>query len=194
MEIRNISKSFEGKVVFSSLNLHIHEGCTTIISGASGIGKTTLFNLILGLEEPDGGVIEGFGKVSALFQEDRLIESLSVMNNLLLVTQDKKRAENILSSLSLFGEEKSRVSTLSGGMKRRIALIRALLTDYDTLLLDEPFTGLDDESKRASASLIKKEVASRTLIVITHEKSDADLLGAEYIISFDGVEVSEQRL
>ena len=55
MEISNISKSFEGKVVFSSLNLHIHEGCTTIISGASGIGKTTLFNLILGLEEPDGG-------------------------------------------------------------------------------------------------------------------------------------------
>ena len=176
MEIRNISKSFEGKVVFSSLNLHIHEGCTTIISGASGIGKTTLFNLILGLEEPDGGAIEGFGKVSALFQEDRLIESLSVMNNLLLVTQDKKRAENMLSSLSLFGEERSRVSTLSGGMKRRIALM------------------LDDESKRASASLIKKEVASRTLIVITHEKSDADLLGAEYIISFDGVEVSEQRL
>ena len=106
------------------------------------------------------------------------------MNNLLLVTQDKKRAENMLSSLSLFGEEKSRVFTLSGGMKRRIALIRALLTDYDTLLLDEPFTGLDDESKWASASLIKKEVASRTLIVITHEKSDADLLGAKYIISF----------
>lgn len=178
MEVEHLYKSYGDKIIFSDLSLHIEEKSVTLIRGRSGIGKTTLFRLILGLEKPDAGRIEINGKVSALFQEDRLIERLSVMNNLLLVTDDRKRASYLLAEASLDGEEKSRVSTLSGGMKRRVALVRALLTDYDILLLDEPFTGLDEGAKRNMASLLKKEVGDRTLIVISHDDEDCELLGS----------------
>ena len=137
MELLDVSKSYGDKKVLSSLTLHIKERATTVLSGPSGIGKTTLFRLILGLEKADCGTIRTEGRVSALFQEDRLIENLSIMNNLLLVSDDKARMKELLKESGLEGEEKNRVATLSGGMKRRVALVRALLTDYDTLLLDE---------------------------------------------------------
>ncbi len=182
MDIINITKKYGEKVVFSHFSLHIEDGKTTFLTGASGIGKTTLFNLILSLERPEEGSVSVEGKVSALFQEDRLIENLSVMNNLLLVSDDKDRAERLLSQAGLGGEERSRVMTLSGGMKRRLALVRALLTEYDALLLDEPFTGLDDDAKKNMAGLLKTEVGNRTLVVISHDEDDAILLDADSIV------------
>lgn len=179
MELLDVSKSYGDKKVLSSLTLHIKERVTTVLSGPSGIGKTTLFRLILGLEKADCGTIRTEGRVSALFQEDRLIDNLSIMNNLLLVSDDKARMKELLKESGLEGEEKNRVATLSGGMKRRVALVRALLTDYDTLLLDEPFSGLDAESKRRISALIRKEVNGRTLIVITHDDDDYSLLDAD---------------
>lgn len=179
MELLDVSKSYGDKKVLSSLTLHIKERATTVLSGPSGIGKTTLFRLILGLEKADCGTIRTEGRVSALFQEDRLIENLSIMNNLLLVSDDKARMKELLKESGLEGEEKNRVVTLSGGMKRRVALVRALLTDYDTLLLDEPFSGLDAESKRRISALIRKEVNGRTLVVITHDDDDYSLLDAD---------------
>ena len=174
MELLDVSKSYGDKKVLSSLTLHIKERATTVLSGPSGIGKTTLFRLILGLEKADCGTIRTEGRVSALFQEN-----LSIMNNLLLVSDDKARMKELLKESGLEGEEKNRVVTLSGGMKRRVALVRALLTDYDTLLLDEPFSGLDAESKRRISALIRKEVNGRTLIVITHDDDDYSLLDAD---------------
>lgn len=179
MELLDVSKNYGDKKVLSSLTLHIKERATTVLSGSSGIGKTTLFRLILGLEKADCGTIRTEGRVSALFQEDRLIENLSIMNNLLLVSDDKARMKELLKESGLEGEEKNRVATLSGGMKRRVALVRALLTDYDTLLLDEPFSGLDAESKRRISALIRKEVNGRTLVVITHDDDDYSLLDAD---------------
>ena len=179
MDIIDVSKSYGEKKVLSSFSLHIEEKKTTVVSGPSGIGKTTLFRIILGLESPDSGTVVKEGRVSALFQEDRLIENLSVLNNLLLVSDDKKRISSLLSASGLGGEEKSRVSTLSGGMKRRVALIRALLSEYDTLLLDEPFSGLDEKARKKIAALIKKEVKGRTLVVISHDPEDFFLLDAD---------------
>lgn len=176
MEFRNVSKSYGAKKVFSSFSLTIREGRTSVITGASGIGKTTLMRLLLSLEKPDSGELEVRGRVSALFQEDRLIGNMSVKNNLLLVTDDEERALSMLEKAGLEGEWKSRVDTLSGGMKRRVALIRALLTSFDTMILDEPFTGLDDESKERMVSLLKEVIAGRTLIVITHDTDEYALL------------------
>ena len=101
---------------------------------------------------------------------------MSVKNNLLLVTDDEPMALSMLEKAGLEGEWKSRVDTLSGGMKRRVALIRALLTSFDTMILDEPFTGLDDESKERMVSLLKEVIAGRTLIVITHDSDEYALL------------------
>ena len=163
MELLDVSKSYGDKKVLSSLTLHIKERATTVLR----------------LEKADCGTIRTEGRVSALFQEDRLIDNLSIMNNLLLVSDDKARIKELLKESGLEGEEKNRVVTLSGGMKRRVALVRALLTDYDTLLLDEPFSGLDAESKRRISALIRKEVNGRTLVVITHDDDDYSLLDAD---------------
>ncbi len=187
MRVVNVSKSYGEKKVFSHLSLSLAEGKTTIIRGRSGSGKTTLMNLILSLEKPDEGDIITEGRVSALFQEDRLIESLSALNNLLLVTDDKEKARAMLKETGLSEEERSAASSLSGGMRRRLSLARSLLTEYDALILDEPFTGLDDKSKERIAELIRKSVNGRTLLVITHDDEDYNLLSADASIDLDSL-------
>lgn len=182
MKICGISKSFGEKRLFYDFSLDVPEGTVTVIQGPSGRGKTTLFRMILGLESPDSGSIEVSGRVSALFQEDRLLENMSVMNNLLLVSDDRKRIVELLGKVGLGAEARSRVYTLSGGMKRRVSLVRALLSEYDTLLLDEPFVALDDSMKARCAALVLEMTAGRTLLVITHDEADATLLKAELIV------------
>lgn len=182
MLIDSITKTFDDKTVFKDFSLEMKEGSRTVILGPSGRGKSTLFSMMLGFTSPDSGRIECNGKLSALFQEDRLLENMSVMNNLLLVTDDKERIYELLKALDLEKEERNRVRNLSGGMKRRVSLIRALLTSYDTLLLDEPFGALDRDMKKTAAELILKEIGERTLVVITHQEEDADLLHADSIV------------
>ena len=182
MKIDGITKTFEDKVVFRDFSLEIRDGSRTVILGPSGRGKSTLFSMMLGLSNPDSGTITGGGKLSALFQEDRLLENMSVMNNLLLVSDDKDRIRELLNALDLGAEERNRVRNLSGGMKRRVSLIRALLTSYDTLLLDEPFGPLDRDMKNVAADLILKEIGGRTLVVITHQEEDAALLAADEVV------------
>lgn len=182
MKLDMVTKVFEDKTVFSNFSLEIPENKISVLLGPSGRGKTTLFRLLLGLEVPDSGSVSSTSNPKALFQEDRLLENLSVRNNLLLVSSDRGRMEDLLSRLGLSGEMKSRISTLSGGMRRRVALARVLLTDYDALLLDEPFSGLDDEAKAATARVILEELRGRTLLVITHDEEDAVMLGAENVI------------
>ena len=182
MKIDSITKTFDDKTVFKDFSLDIGIGSRTVILGPSGRGKSTLFSMMLGISSPDSGKIECNGKLSALFQEDRLLENMSVMNNLLLVTDDKERIRELLKTLDLEKEERNRVRNLSGGMKRRVSLIRALLSSYDTLLLDEPFSALDMEMKKVAAKLILKEIGERTLVVITHQEEDAALLGADEVV------------
>ena len=182
MKIDSITKTFDEKTVFKDFSLDIRKGSRTAILGPSGRGKSTLFSLMLGLSKPDSGSITGGGRLSALFQEDRLLENMSVMNNLLLVTDDRDRIGKLLEALDLDGEERNRVRNLSGGMKRRVALLRALLTSYDTLLLDEPFGPLDEDMKRRCARLILEEIGNRTLVVITHQEDDIELLDADEVV------------
>ena len=149
--------------------------------GESGSGKTTLLRILLGLEEADHGTFEGLSRpVICLFQEDRLFEDFAVLKNIRAAAPHASTEEILchLNELGLNGEEKRPVRTLSGGMKRRVALIRAVLARSETLLLDEPFKGLDEETAKKAADYLLRHQNGRTVILVTHEKEDAKRLNA----------------
>lgn len=181
IEISHLEKSYGKKKVFSDFSMEIQEGETLCLMGASGRGKTTLFRMLLGLEKPDGGSISGLkGKLcSAVFQEDRLLMEFTVRENLLAVCasqKQRKRVPELLEALGLGECLHQKVSQLSGGMMRRVAIARALLPACDVLILDEPFQGLDENTRKKTADLMKKETTGKTLIVATHNEEDAILL------------------
>lgn len=180
-------KAFGDKVIFSSFECEIKEGKTTSILGRSGVGKTTLLRIIAGLDkEFEGEVKSPFSFPSFLFQEDRLVDNLTLMANMRVVEKDKERILDGINRVGLKGNEGTLIRELSGGMKRRAAILRALLIPYDALILDEPFTGLDEESKRDISSLILSENNGRTMIVVSHLKEDIELLKADYEIVLGG--------
>ncbi len=179
MKLDGIYKSFGEKTVFENLSLEIEDGKRMAILGESGRGKTTLVRIIAGLEKADSGKIElnGNAPFSAVFQEDRLIPYKTLLKNVMLVGASKSEAEKYLNAVGLGNEINSYPDELSGGMKRRVALARALaFKNYKTLILDEPFNGQDPETKAKLISLIKNETEGKTVILITHSKEDAEAL------------------
>lgn len=183
MKLKNIGKSFGDKSVLNNLSVKFVNGSRTCIMGASGSGKTTLLNIIMGLIKPDSGEItDAPNQISAVFQENRLCEPYSAVKNVLAVTGKENGYEKIVSllgELKLEGSEHLPVSTLSGGMRRRVALARALLARGDMLILDEPFKGLDEETRRVVIDVINRYTKGKTLIVSTHDIRDAKDLNAE---------------
>ena len=152
--------------------------------GPSGGGKTTLLRKILGLETPDEGVISGVPeRKAAVFQEDRLCPGVSPVENVLLVTGKEKEAEarSLLTELGLGDSLDLPCAELSGGMRRRAAIARALLAEGELLTLDEPFKGLDEQNRRAAAALVLRHRRGRTLLYVTHEREEAALLGGEIL-------------
>ena len=142
--ITNLSKSYGETVVFRNFSARLPLGETTVITGVSGGGKTTLLRLILGLETPDGGEIAGVpARRAAVFQEDRLCPQLTALENVLLTAGRKKEREarDILARLGLGESLAVPAAELSGGMRRRCALARSLCAEFDLLVLDEPFKG-----------------------------------------------------
>lgn len=145
-----------------------------------------LLSLLLGLVQPDAGEIRGMEgrKLSAIFQEDRLCENAGAVSNLRLVNPrlSKGEAEKMLRSLGLGDSLGQPVRTLSGGMKRRVAILRALGAPYDTLLCDEPFKGLDEATKEQVIAYFQEKTRGKTVILVTHEKSEAQALGGELLL------------
>ena len=190
IKIEHLSFAYGEKQIFSDFSLSLADGERCCLSAPSGTGKTTLFRLIASLEKPDGGEISFSGKLYYLFQEDRLPPFLSVKDGLLLFRGKcpKKTAvslaDNILSGLGLSDASDKLPQELSGGMCRRAALARLLfLRALDgagdaLLLLDEPFTGLDAESKKQAAEAIGKVFPGATLLMISHDQDEAALLSA----------------
>jgi len=178
--LTNVYKSYGGKTVLHKFSHRFPAGRISCILGPSGCGKTTLLRLICGLTEADSGEIRGnTGRFSAVFQEDRLLESLSAEKNVLLTAApcfSRADARQLLADLGI-DDPGSRVRDFSGGMRRRVAIARALAADYDVLLLDEPFTGLDAESRVRCLEIIQKMTAQRTVICVTHLRDDAVRLG-----------------
>lgn len=180
----NISKKFGDNVIFGDFTREFADKRTTAILGRSGIGKTTLLNILMGLLPPDSGEVIREGKISALFQEDRLCENLTAGANIRLVTGKRLSRERIAEELTAAGLpecESKPARELSGGMKRRVAMLRALLAEYDILFADEPFKGLDEDTKHSVMKYFKEKTAGKTVIFITHDNDECELLADEII-------------
>lgn len=183
--ITDLSKSYGGTQVFSAFSAVIEAGAVTSIMGQSGCGKTTLLRLIMGLEKPDGGSINGVPeKISAVFQEDRLCPQLSAVDNIALVTgrrYSRGEIEHELRAVGISDDLNKPVSQFSGGMQRRVALVRAMMAEADLLVLDEPFKGLDDDTRAAVIEYVMARRKGRTLLHVTHSLSDAEALGGKIL-------------
>ncbi len=183
--IQNLSKSFGDKVVFSNFSARFAHGQKSSIMAASGKGKTTLFKVLLGLETKDGGTITGLEtkKIATVFQEDRLCENLSARVNVAIASDaSKKSIEEGLCAIGLSQEIDTPIFALSGGMKRRVAIMRALLFDADVILMDEPFKGLDEDTKKKTIELVKNYTVGKTLLLVTHTKDEQQALGTVHNI------------
>ena len=179
--LQNVYKSFGEKEVLKNVSLVFPAGKVTCLMGPSGSGKTTILSLLLELIRPDSGNISGLPqKKAAVFQEDRLFEDFSVLSNLSAVTgKSEETIREALSSLGLGDADSEKVKVLSGGMKRRVAILRALCSDYDLLVLDEPFKGLDEDLRKETAAYILRENQGRTIVMVTHDPAEAELMGAD---------------
>lgn len=190
IEIRNISKSFGNQSLFNNFSLTIKSGEFLIISGVSGKGKTTLLNIIGGLETIDSGevIIDGNllksskslrdfwkNKVGFLFQNFALIEDKTVDQNLKIIkkdTQSNYETDDILERVGLFQKKKEKVYTLSGGEQQRLALARLFLKKCDIVLADEPTGSLDRTNAKIVIDLLRElNKTGKTIILVTHDES-----------------------
>lgn len=177
--IKNLCKAFEGKTVLEHFSWTV-EG-PVVLMGPSGCGKTTLLRILMGLEHPDSGTVGGVGRTAAVFQEDRLCPQMTAGANLVLAGHGLtlREAETELRALG-FAESDLQLpaAKLSGGQKRRAALLRALLCKgADTLLMDEPFTGMDAELVAQAAAATVRLAGNRPAVLATHDEAAARLLG-----------------
>jgi ABC-type nitrate/sulfonate/bicarbonate transport system ATPase subunit len=190
LEIKNLAKSFDEVCVFSGLNLRLDGNEIVAILGPSGCGKSTLLRCIVGLEEAERGEIRFASKrreegVGYLFQQPILYPHLNVAANIALgfkaKPSKKERQRTIareLESVELDGFESRRVESLSGGEAQRIALLRAMLGQPEVLLLDEPFSALDLETRRSITVQTRKWLKQRNTaaIHVTHDPEEAELM------------------
>ena len=188
----NVSFGYKrGINVLSGFTLEVPDSGRVCLFGKSGCGKSTVLRLAMGLAKPGSGRITGTEglAVSAVFQEDRLIPWKTVLENVALFADGTERAAAApadraayyLRALGLGDVLHSLPGELSGGMKRRVALARALAHNFDMLVLDEPFTGLDEAAKRNAIELVSRETAGKMLLLATHDLQEAESLGAEII-------------
>lgn len=181
LEICGLTKHFGEKKLFEDLNLTLAE--PAVLWAPSGWGKTTLLRILMGLEAPDSGTVQGVGRVGAVFQEDRLCPQLTAVQNVELVLPEGKTKyrERIRNDFLQIGLDKAALSLparkLSGGQKRRAALLRALWAESDTLLLDEPFTGMDPDTMKKAAALLKERCGEKVVLLATHDQEAIQELG-----------------
>lgn len=188
IEICNISKSYENHKILDSFTATFKEGETSCIMGESGSGKTTLLNILMGLIKKDSGDIYGLNnkKIAAVFQEDRLCENLSAMANVKLVCGNMYTTKEYIEAFNdvgLHNCEYKAVRDLSGGMKRRVAILRAVMSKPDVLFMDEPFKGLDDETYIDVVNYVLNNKNKSTIIMVSHDLRDLKSMKAiQYII------------
>ncbi len=181
LRIEGLTKCFGAKCLFRELDLTVSE--PVVLWAPSGWGKTTLMRILMGLETASGGCVHEIGKVSAVFQEDRLCPQLDAVKNVLLVLPGDAAASRdaIAADFARLGMDAQALRLparrLSGGQKRRAALVRALWAPSDTLLLDEPFTGMDPETMKKAAALLKERCGGRNVLLATHDRDAIRELG-----------------
>ena len=188
IRVGKLTKRFGEKTLFSGLDLELPSPGFYALLGPSGSGKTTLLRILSGLDREFEGTVETEGTVSCVFQEDRLIPTLSAFENVFLVCGDREKTERLLMQTGLSGGESGKENDwnkypgeLSGGMNRRVALARALAFPHDVLLLDEPFSALDPATKSKVVDLVARTEKGKLLLLVTHDESEAESLGCECV-------------
>ena len=173
IQIKDLSHRFGEKVIFEHYDLTLQEGGLYGLTAPSGRGKTTLLRILMGLLTPDAGTISQGIRYSAVFQTDRLLPGCSAVDQLLFVRggkKDREAAARFLSGLLPENSLYQPVGELSGGLQRRVAIARALWAESDCVLMDEPFTGLDEATLRQTVDFILAKRQGRTLLLSTHQK------------------------
>jgi len=181
LTVEHLTKQFGEKTLFRDLCLTV-DG-PAVLWAPSGWGKTTLLRILMGLDTPTAGRVQGVSRAAAVFQEDRLCPQLTALQNVTLVLpgSEKQYKEQIESDFQQFGMDTAALALpaarLSGGQKRRTALLRALWAPSDTLLLDEPFTGMDPDTLAAAAALLRTRCGTEPVLLATHDREAIRLLG-----------------
>ena len=195
LELKNINYSYhtlDGETkALSGISFALTSGEFTAVVGPSGCGKSTLLSLIAGLMKPESGEIflngepltENSSKIGYMLQHDHLFEWRTVYRNVILgleirgalTGESKKKAENLLEQYGLLPFARSRPSELSGGMRQRAALIRTLILEPELLLLDEPFSALDYQTRLTVSDDIGQIIrqSGKTALLVTHDLSEA---------------------
>lgn len=177
-KLENISFSFGEKVIFEDFSYEFPDRGIVCLMGPSGRGKTTLLRLMAGLLKPDSGTVLGPERPAVMFQEDRLLPWVTMLENVAAVCNDRARAVELLEAVGLGEELDSLPESLSGGMRRRGALARTLAFGGDALLLDEPFKGLDGDLRGRMRQLILDRGKDCLTLLVTHDEEDVHALGA----------------
>lgn len=182
INIENLSISYNNHTVIDKFSYTINSGEKIALVGVSGTGKTSIINAIMNLIPYEGNIsFSETPRIATVFQEDRLIEELSVFTNIHMTANGLTNNEIIdyINSVGLTPRKK--VSELSGGMKRRVAILRAILAPSNLLIMDEPFKGLDRTTKELIMNLISKKASDTTMIIITHDMSEATYFNSRII-------------
>mgnify|MGYP003312720435 CR=1 FL=1 len=185
VKAKNLYFSYGDQPVLQNVCIELTADWPVVLLGGSGMGKTTLLRILAGLMKADAGEIEGIDKntrIAVMYQEDRLFPHLTVYKNLKLIRPGitREEAAGLLAELNLEAAVLDQLPLeLSGGMRRRIALARALLFEADLVLMDEPFQGLDVDTRRMALAAVKKWTKGRPTLLISHEPEDGPALGAK---------------
>ena len=197
IELTDVTHSYDEKAVISNLSFTFPSKGVFALMGPSGCGKTTLLHLLAGLTKPKSGTVAStHQQVAMAFQEPRLLPWLSCEDNVKLVLTERQDAAEIaakwLKALELSDAAKQLPSALSGGMKQRLSLARALAYGGDLFLFDEPFSALDPDLKARIAPLIKEATKHALVILVTHDLEDAQLLDAT-VLECNGTPMSSLK-
>lgn len=172
IKLDKLCKKYGEAVILHKFSLTLEQGRAYVLTGNSGRGKTTLLHILLGLVQPDSGSLTRNVRYSAVFQENRLLPNQTAVENLSFVAKKgtKKAALTALLSELLPPDSLDKpIEQLSGGMQRRVAIARALLAESDCIVMDEPFTGMDEDTVRTVLSVMFRHLRGRTLLLSTHQ-------------------------
>lgn len=175
--------NYDDKRVFDNFSISLPKSPSIILTGPSGCGKSTFLHVLAGLVSPESGEVTGLpNTIGIMFQENRLLPWLSAAENVAAVS-DRETAERLLEELGMSGDLETMPDELSGGMKRRVALARAMAYSPDLLLLDEPFNGLDSQTATTCAQFIRQ--LGIQIVAVTHSQEEMAFLDGD-ILRFEG--------
>jgi len=194
IKVENLYKNYDSKVIMKDFNINFEKNKVSVLLGPSGCGKSTLFNMLSSLDKEYRGKILIDGKVSYIFQEDRLIPWLTVEENLSLISSQEKDINGVLEKFHVESKAKTLARNLSGGEKQRVSIARAFYHGGEIILMDEALRSLDMLLKLKIIEEISDNISheSKTMVIISHDIQEALLIGDRiFILDKDPMNIVE---